>query len=147
VFLWSHRDPAEVLASVCDLVHYTRSWGSDRDDAAALGPQQLAAWATATERAMAFRERLGEERFADVPFQALQVDPVGALEAAYARLGLPFPEASARSVAAWAEEHPPGRHGPHEVRLEDFGLTAGQVRSRFGPYLDRFDVVRGQEVR
>ena len=36
-FLWTHRDPAEVLGSVCSLIAYTRSWVSDRDDSAELG--------------------------------------------------------------------------------------------------------------
>ena len=31
--LWSHRDPdGKVLASVCSLIAYVRSWSSDRDD-------------------------------------------------------------------------------------------------------------------
>ncbi len=29
-FLWSHRDPAKVLGSVCSLIAYIRSWSSDR---------------------------------------------------------------------------------------------------------------------
>jgi hypothetical protein len=138
VFLWSHRDPAEVLGSVCDLVGYTRSWASDRDDAAELGPQQLAAWTEATNRAMDFRDRVGEHRFADVSHADLQVDPLGALRAAYERLGLPFPMASERAVTAWASAHPPGRHGAHEVHLADFGLTEAEVRTAFAAYLDRF---------
>ena len=42
-FLWSHRDPAKVLGSVCSLIAYVRSWSSDRDDAEELGAEQLAA--------------------------------------------------------------------------------------------------------
>ena len=33
-FLWSHRDPAKVMGSVCSLIRYVRSWSSDRDDPA-----------------------------------------------------------------------------------------------------------------
>ena len=40
-FLWSHRDPAKVLGSVCSLIHYMRSWSSDRDDPEELGAEQL----------------------------------------------------------------------------------------------------------
>ena len=40
-FLWSHRDPTKVLGSVCSLIHYTRSWSSDRDDSVELGAEQL----------------------------------------------------------------------------------------------------------
>ena len=82
-FLWSHRDPAKVLGSVCSLIHYTRSWSSDRDDAAELGPEQNERWAEAVRRAMDFRARVGDDRFADVAFESLQNDPVGALAASY----------------------------------------------------------------
>ena len=81
-FLWSHRDPAEVLGSVCSLIHYTRSWSSNRDDALELGPEQTERWAEGVRRAMDFRARVGDDRFADVSFAALQTDPIGALAAA-----------------------------------------------------------------
>ena len=47
-FLWSHRDPAKVLGSVCSLIHYTRSWSSDRDDylLLSIGAEQLQRWWT-----------------------------------------------------------------------------------------------------
>src|SRR5215471_9239608 len=51
-FLWSHRDPALVIGSVCSLVHYTRSWSSDRDDAAELGHEMTDRWSEAVRRAM-----------------------------------------------------------------------------------------------
>ena len=50
-FLWTHRDPAEVLGSVCSLIAYTRSWVSDRDDSAAIGEQQVELWREALVRA------------------------------------------------------------------------------------------------
>jgi len=141
-FLWSHRDPAKVLGSVCSLIHYTRSWSSDRDDAMDLGPEQLARWWLAVSRAMEFRARVGDERFADLAFDELQVDPVGALGAAYERIGVPFSDASRRAVSGWAGSHEPGSHGSHTYDLADFGLEAEQVRRTFGPYLEQFDLAR-----
>ncbi len=141
-FLWSHRDPAKVLGSVCSLIAYTRSWGSDRDDAMDLGPEELERWWLAVSRAMDFRARVGDDRFADVSFRDLQVDPVGALGAAYERIGLPFSDASRRAVTGWAESHEPGSHGHHTYDLADFGLEPEQVRRTFGPYLERFDLAR-----
>ena len=137
-FLWSHRDPAKVLGSVCSLIHYCRSWASDRDDSMELGAEQLERWWLGVSRAMDFRARVGDERFADVAFADLQTDPIGTLDAAYERVGLTFPEASRRAVTAWASGHEPGAHGTHTYDLADFGLEAGQVRERFAPYLEAF---------
>jgi hypothetical protein len=137
-FLWTHRDPAEVLGSVCSLVAYTRSWVSDADHSAGLGAQQAELWSEALRRAMAFRDRVGEERFADVPFSALNADPVGSVDRAYASLGLTLSAEAGRRMAAWAGENPAGSHGTHEYAVEDFGVTAADVRRRFRSYVQRF---------
>ena len=107
-FLWSHRDPTKVLGSVCSLIHYTRSWSSDRDDSIELGAEQLERWWIAVERAMEFRARIGDERFADISFADLQTDPMGALARAPGTVGFPFDDRSRASVEAWAGIHEPG---------------------------------------
>jgi hypothetical protein len=139
-FLWSHRDPVKVLGSVCSLIHYTRSWSSDRDDSVELGAEELDRWWVAIRRAMDFRERMGDDRFADITFSELQTDPLDALEKALARIGLPFDDQSRTSVAEWAGTHEPGSHGTHSYQLSDFGLEPGQIRERFAPYYAAFEI-------
>ncbi len=141
-FLWTHRDPAEVLGSVCSLVAYTRSWVSDRADDR-LGPSQVALWCEGLRRAMEFRERVGESRFADVYFGPLNADPVATVAAAYRRLGLRLSGEAASAMAAWAAENPRGGRGSHEYRLEDVGLEEEGIRQSFRAYIERFDVVGG----
>jgi hypothetical protein len=138
-FLWSHRDPAAVLGSVCSIIHYIRGWSSDRDDAVELGSEQLDRWAQGVSRAMDFRDRVGDDRFADVAFASLQSDPIGALTGAYEQIGLVFSDASEEAVRRWADGHEPGAHGRHAYELSDFGLDADQVRERFAPYLAAYD--------
>ncbi|OBF09414.1 sulfotransferase [Mycobacterium sp. ACS4054] len=138
-FLWSHRDPAKVMGSVCSLIQYVRSWSSDRNDADELGAEQLDSWVEAIRRAMDFRSRVGDERFADVSFADLQTDPVRTLQASYASLGLDFSEATLNSVNRWAQEHRPGSRGAHEYDLADFGLSPDGVRARFADYLATYD--------
>ena len=87
-FLWTHRDPAAVLGSVCSLVEYTRSWVGDPGDPTDLGRGQVDLWVEAIHRAMDFRHKVGEGRFADVRFDELNADPLATVEAAYGALGL-----------------------------------------------------------
>jgi len=136
-FLWTHRDPAAVLGSVCSLIAYTRSWCSDRNDAEELGRQQVELWAEAIRRALEFRDRIGERWFADVEFEALQSDPVAAVASAYERLGIEL-GAGRAPVADWAAAHPPKEHGVHDFALAEFGLEAASVRDHFATYLERF---------
>jgi hypothetical protein len=138
-FLWSHRDPARVLGSVCSLIAYIRSWSSDRKDPEELGAEQLAWWVEAIERAMDFRKKFGDDRFVDVSFADLQTDPVNTVAASYDQLGLAFNESARTQVQEWASQHKPGRRGTHTYELADYGLTPEQVRESFGNYLATFD--------
>jgi Sulfotransferase family len=138
-FLWSHRDPAKVLGSVCSLIAYIRSWSSDYTDPEELGAEQLAWWVKGIGRAMDFRKKFGDDRFADVSFAELQSDPVGAVAKSYERLGLTFSDDGRAEVRRWAEEHQPGHRGTHTYDLADYGLTPEQVREAFGEYLATYD--------
>jgi len=139
-FLWTHRDPTEVLPSVCSLISYTRSWVSDRDESALIGEQQVELWAQALGRAVTYRDQVGDERFADISFADVQSDPVSALGRAYEKLGLELSADAERRMGEWRVANPPGAHGAHQVSLSEFGLSAPAVRERFGFYLDRFSL-------
>jgi hypothetical protein len=137
-FLWTHRDPALVLGSVCSLIAYTRSWVSDRDDSMELGPQQVELWSEALRRAISYRDSVGEERFADLSWADLQSDPVSVIGGAYQKLGLEFSTEAERRMSEWKAANPPGARGAHEFSLDEFGLSAAGVREEFRFYLDRF---------
>jgi hypothetical protein len=141
-FLWTHRDPAEVMGSVSSLIAYTRCWVSDRVDAD-LGDRQIDLWSEAVARAMAFRSRSGDGRFADIHFGDLNADPVGTVERAYARLGVALGDDARRRMAILAGENPRGAHGVHEYALEEFGIDGDAVRRRFAAYVERFDISVG----
>jgi sulfotransferase family protein len=137
-FLWTHRRPAEVLGSVCSLVDYIRSWVSDAGDPERLGPQQVDLWSEALRRAMAFRQNVGEQRFADISFSSLNADPVTTVADAYERLGLDLSPEAARRMAAWSNDNAQGTHGRHRYALEDFGLSTDAVDDTFRFYTDRY---------
>ncbi len=143
MFLWTHRDPADVLGSVCSLIAYTRSWVSDRDDSRELGAQQVELWSEALRRAIAYRDEVGEKRFADISWAELQTDPVSVLGRAYEKLGLDFSSEAEQRMTQWKAANPPGAHGSHEFSLDEFGLSADAVRDRFSFYLDRFELRDG----
>jgi hypothetical protein len=138
-FLWSHRDPAKVLGSVCSLIAYIRSWSSDYKDPQELGAEQLAWWVKGIGRAMDFRTQFGDDRFVDVSFDDLQTDPVNTVARSYEHLGLEFNDTASASVQRWAESHKPGHRGTHTYELGDYGLTPEQVREAFSDYLAKYD--------
>lgn len=138
--VWTHRDPAKVLASVCKLISIVRRGLTDRLDLHELGREQLALWAEATRRGLAFRRRAGEGAFADVFMHDLVARPVETVADTYARIGLPFTPGAERAIAAWAAEHPQHRHGALPYTLAEFGLGLDEVREAFRPYTDHFAI-------
>ena len=81
--VWTHRDPARVLASVCSLVATVRSIFSDEVPRPALGEAQLAYWSEGIRRALAFRRREGHGRFVDVQMADLVERPLDTVAQVY----------------------------------------------------------------
>ncbi|MBW8755638.1 MAG: sulfotransferase, partial [Sphingomonadales bacterium] len=91
-FVWTHRDPASVIPSVASLqytLHAQRCVEGALDKAAA-GPKALGFWAEGMRRALAARERIGDERFIDVWNRDVVARPVETFAGLYYRLGYDF---------------------------------------------------------
>ncbi|HEV7734120.1 MAG TPA: sulfotransferase [Candidatus Binatia bacterium] len=138
--VWTHRDPAKVLPSVCKLIQTIQRLFSDDVDPHALGRQQLALWAEAARRGLAFRRRAGDARFADVFMHDLVARPIDAVAAVHARFSLPFDAAVERAMRAWTADNPQHKHGTVATSLDEFGLTLGAVRDAFHDYTRHFDL-------
>lgn len=139
-WIWTHRDPAKVLPSVCSLIATVRGAFSDSVDRKAIGRGQLAFWSECMRRALAYRDEIGDAAFADLRMQELVARPLPTLGALYEQLGLPFTRAAEQRMRAWLEENPQGRHGAHAPVLEDYGLDVAAIRAAFRDYTDRFAI-------
>ena len=140
-FVWSHRDPALSIPSVCSLAALKRAATVDRIDKHALMAYVLDFQAEGVRRGLAARARLGEHRFVDVTQAELGRDTLGVIRRLYDRLGLPFTSAYESHLRRRMESRPRGQHGRHEYDPDEFGFTADEIRGRFRDYLARFDVV------
>jgi Sulfotransferase family len=135
--VWSHRDPVASTASICSMTHLLmRAWMDV--DPRALGPVVLDFYASSLERGLAAREACDPARFVDVHHDEIAREPLAVAERIYARFGRPFEGAARDAIAAYAGAHPKGEHGEHRYRLEDYGLTRGDVERRFAEYIERF---------
>lgn len=138
--VWTHRDPAKVLASVCKLIFIVRRTQTDHVDLHELGREQLALWSEAVRRALVFRRRAGEARFADVFMDDLVADPIATTARLYDRVGLPFTAAAESAMRAWSADHPQHKYGAMPYTLEEFGLSLADARDAFRDYTRHFDL-------
>lgn len=138
--VWTHRDPAKVLPSVCKLIAVLRALCSSAVDPHRLGREQLALWSAAVRRGLMLRREIGEASFADVFMDDVVDRPIATLAQLYGRLGLPFSDAVAARMRAWLAANPQHKHGVPRYSLEEFGLRLDEVRAAFREYTQHFDI-------
>jgi hypothetical protein len=153
----THRDPVDVLPSLCSLVYRMRCLYSDHVDPREVGRWQLEMWADILERCLEVRKRQDPARFHDIYFSDFQRDPVEAIRGIHehfdrgmgsgdiAKGALAenvFDEASEERIRRYRAAHPKGRHGSHRYAAEDYGLTSGEIRERFSTYSEAFEIDR-----
>ena len=136
----THRDPAQVIPSLCSLVTRWRGIYEDEVDPARIGAWQLQMWQARMEHAIAVRARCRPEQFFDIHFREVVEDPVRVIQRMYAHFALELDDIALERMREWRESHPPGQFGQHRYRARDFGLSESQMVERFKPYMDHFDV-------
>ena len=143
--IWTHRDPAKVLPSVCKLIAVIRALCSEHVDLHALGRAELALWSEAMRRGLAFRQRVGESAFADVFMDDLVAYPIETVAGVYDHLGLPFTAQAEAAMRAWLAANPQHKHGVPRYTLEEFGLSLDEVRGSFREYTQHFGIAWKRE--
>ena len=138
--IWTHRDPAKVLPSVCKLIAVIRALCSEHVDLQALGRAELALWSEAMRRGLLFRRRAGEHAFADVFMDDLVARPLETVAGVYDRFGLPFTAPAEAAMRAWLAANPQHKHGVPRYTLEEFGLSLDEVRGSFREYTQHFGI-------
>jgi hypothetical protein len=132
----THRDPLQVIPSLCSLAAGFRGMVADRLDLRRLGAEFAEAMAVGPERAIAARSAADPARFFDVPYRRLTSDPVGTVREVCTHFGYDFSDEYASRVRDWLARNPQHKHGVHRYRLEDFGLDAATVNAHFAGYRD-----------
>jgi hypothetical protein len=136
-FVFTHRDPAFSISSICSLVSYTRALFTDEVDPAAVGAEIMSGyWPTALEQGRKIRAGLPDGRAVDVRHPDLAADPIRAVEGIYASLGLSLSEAARTAMSLFVDSQKEERTARHLHALEGFGLTREAVRDRFSSYCE-----------
>ena len=138
----THRDPSQVIPSICSLVAGWRAIYEHDVDRRAVAAWLLDLWATRLHDGMAVRREHNSSQFIDLYFRDILADPVGAARRISRHFGIEISEQAEQKMRAWQADNPQGKHGEHHYRAEDFGLTDDLIAERFASYLDHFRVGR-----
>lgn len=127
----THRDPANIIPSVCKASQLFHVPTSDRSPQ---GPSMLEGLASKMEQHLASRQQQPPLPVLDLHFDEICNAPDKALEKIYRHMGMTFTSEVADRAKRWDQENPMHKYGPFEYSLEEFDLTAQGIRDRMGKY-------------
>ncbi|MBK7730824.1 MAG: sulfotransferase [Gammaproteobacteria bacterium] len=134
-FIMTHRDPAKALASVSSLLYEIRRAHVLNPQPEVHGKRQQEYWALGLERALAFRDRVGEARFFDISHKRQVIDPAEQIRPLYEKLGWDYDDGLTARIKQWQEGTP---RRPHPVSPGFFGLDPEDIAQRYRFYSERF---------
>lgn len=140
--VWSHRNPLACIASISSMTHIVMK-GQVECSKEELGPVVMNFYATSLERGLEVRDRSDPARFIDVTHDDFVSDNLGTASRIYDHFDLDMTPEAKSAMEAHIADNPKGRHGKHEYKLDDWGLTNEAVIERFAPYIERFDIDMG----
>jgi hypothetical protein len=138
---FTHRDPVAVIQSAITMMAY-----SDRLRRNSIDPQWLLDyWSDRVHRLLSAcvrdRELVAAERSIDVNFHQLGGNEMPVLEQLYQCGGVELPQRVRDRFQRYLDGNPRGKHGRIRYELQrHFGISADELRGRFGFYFDKFDV-------
>jgi len=143
-FVMTHRNAVAVIASVASVEMIIGGMTMGNPDREYIGRNSTDVWDTALRRLLAFRDRVGDDRFYDITFDEMESEPLAAIEGLYAWLGEDLTAETRTAMEAWVERNRTERAqiGSHRYQAEDFGLDREQLRERFAYYEARFPNLR-----
>lgn len=136
--IFTHRDPARVVASSASLAWNQMVLQTDRLDPAWVGTE----WRHKTRHRLAAFERARAAGVTgiDVNFEEVARDWRHAVQRIYRHLGEPLTPPALAGMADYMARSARGRHRAHRYSPEEFGLNESELSAEYAPYRRRYDV-------
>lgn len=143
LFVITHRDPVQALASNCSFATHLRRKFSAEVDPAEVGTQMRDMVGRHIQKLVSFdQSHAGDIRIAHVDYERVVADPQAVMEQVYTSLDLELTSSVRESISTWRAANPPGRRGTHSYQLSDYDLDADEVAEEYGYYIERFSIPR-----
>ena len=135
----THRNPLEVIGSYSSMMMAVTPQQTQTDPKE-MGRRVLEHLGAQMDLSMKIRQSMNPERILDVQYVDLMDDTMAVVDGIYQQLSLPYPDTARRAIATYVDDHPRGKHGSHDYKLGEFGLTEQQVLDRFGNYIETYHI-------
>jgi sulfotransferase family protein len=137
-WVFIHRDPIAVLASVARLTEVLRRPFSHRVDRAEIGRQVCASWLDGAQRMM--RMAAASPSILHLHYRQIVADPQKVADRLFRHGGHAASGEAARRMRKWLGNRSNRKHRQRHYDLESFGLDPDTLRAQFEPYTDAFAI-------
>jgi hypothetical protein len=138
-FVFVHRDPASVLASVVKLNEVLRRPFARTVDRKEIGEEVGAYWTDGASRMVAAAKADAGD-ILHLHYKEIVAAPMTAVARLYCHCGLELTQDARKRIESWLARMPRNEGGQSRYRLADFGLDADMLRARFARYMEAFEV-------
>ncbi|MDG2411046.1 MAG: sulfotransferase [Halioglobus sp.] len=136
-FIWCHREPVAVTASINSMnraVMGMYAGNHDHMDKSAIGNAVMEWYAMSLEKGLSEREQRDPSLFIDTSQSEFVSQPMAVVEKVYSGFGMELTDAARAAMHAHIDNNPKGKHGKHEYDVAEYGLTREIIEERFAFY-------------
>jgi Sulfotransferase family len=137
-FVFLHRDPVSVLASVAKLTEVLRRPFARRIDHSAIGRQVCASWVDGTNRMI--EAAAGSDSILHLHYDQVVSAPIETAAALFQHCGLTLSDEARVRMGIWLGRVRRRQSARRRYSLASFGLHADVVRAQFARYIEAFRV-------
>lgn len=131
-FVFTHRDPLEVLPSLANLTQVLRSGFSNRHDPQEIG-REVGRWAQGMRQARKIVAQLPDRqaRCVEIAYEDLTNQPLATVQRLYRHFDLELSNDALVRVQTYLRRCPKDQFGKHHYSLAQFALDAGEIQRAF----------------
>ena len=138
LFVQTHRQPLEAMASVSSLITILRRVFSDAVDPLVVCRDAVQYWSQTLDTFLQERDRLAHKRICDLDFLEIRRDPIAAVRRIYKHFGwLLSPETEQRMRVVLTMQSRK-QYGNHRYDLSQFGFDPAEGARAFADYCEQF---------
>ena len=138
LFVQTHRQPLQAMASVSSLITILRRVFSDAVDPLVVCRDAVQYWSQTLDTFLQERDRLAHKRICDLDFLEIRRDPIAAVRRIYKHFGwLLSPETEQRMRVVLARQSRE-QYGNHRYDLSQFGFDPAEGARAFAAYCEQF---------
>src|SRR5258708_24979337 len=141
-FVFVHRDPMKVMASVARLTEILRVPFTRHIDRIQIGRQVTDRWVQGSQLLIEASERFrhSPQRIYHVRYNDLVTEPISIVSELYRHFGRNLSGNAETAMSRALAECPHGGYGENLYRLEDYGIDPALERPRFSGYVAHFRI-------